>query len=678
MKRFVAVAIVCGSIFVLTVFVLLVPARADGRVVLASPDSGAVPVVHAVDAPQSVVEAAHDLAAYIGRISGMQPEIIAGAPGELPPSAIWVGLQPGLPAGLAKAGAAIAKPEEIFYYSDGDHVLVAGRDRFSALNGEQIEFGTANAVYTFIERELGVRWLWPGELGEVVPRSPTIAVGPLDFRFSPPIRERFFHYPRGMVQPENNRWFEVLQRGRGSLSVSTNHYFNQWWARYSEDYPEIFSMQLDGTRGYIRAPHGAKLCVSNPRVAELWLAEAEAALRQDPDLLMVSAVPTDGGGWCLCPECLSWDVDGAPPSTYSSAGQRLEHVMLTDRYVRFWNILARGLRERFPDREVYVGAAAYARYKTLPVEQVLDDNVVIAYVGHFPITTEEVAAWEKADMLEWGKMAAMLSYRPNLFWYSGGTWGLPNIALERTIEDMEFIAKNNVVSLRIDSFFMNWANLGPQLYLFTQLAYDPLQDGHALLRDYYEKGFGPAADHVAAYFDVLGEGHQRFLEWEEFRNSGGLRYQATDVYPDAYSQELLQRAQEHLERARESVAGGDPEYAERVAFIQSGLDFTRLQLDVMQAMAAVRASRGADVAAVERAAASIAARDAFYDSASPLAIDRRRIEYQTDRRGMTDYLGPIKEEFLKAAAEAAKAAGEKPRPAKPVKGEPGWDPDLDA
>ncbi len=677
MKSFLTLISVLAAGLVVLVAVYLSQSSAMASITVASPEAGAIPIVVAADAADSVVEAANDLAEYIGKISGLRPEVIQGAPTVVPESALWVGLQPGLPGALAERVGEWSQPEEIVFVSDGGHVLIAGRDRFRALDGEQVEFGTANAVYTFLERQLGVRWLWPGELGEVVPTHEVLTLEPVEYRFHPLIRDRFFHYPRNMVQRENNRWFDILQRGRGSLTVSTNHYFNQWWDRYGEEYPEIFAMQLDGSRTPPSRGHNAKLCVSNPKVAELWLAEAEQAFLADPDLLMVSAVPTDGGGWCLCPECLAWDVEGAPPSTYSSAGQRLEHVMLTDRYIRFWNILARGLRERFADRKVYVGAAAYARYKTLPMEQRLEDNIVIAYVGHFPITTGEVAESEKADMVVWGDMAAMLSYRPNLFWYSGGAWGLPNIALDRTIEDMEFLARNNVVSLRIDSFFMNWANLGPQLYLFAQLAYDPLQDGQALLKDYYVKGFGPAADAIEEYFNILAEGHEAFLEWDDFRTSGGLRYAATEVYPTAYTPELLQRAQASLDRARRSVVNTDPAYAERVEFIQSGLDFTRLQMDVMQAMAPVRASKGRDTEAVRIAAEKIAARDAFYDTASPLAIDRRRIEYQTDRRGMTDYLGPIKEEFLKAAAEAAKQQQERSKKDSP-KDEPTWDPDLDA
>jgi hypothetical protein len=48
--------------------------------------------------------------------------------------------------------------------------------REGVIKGVQQEYGTINAVYTFLQDQLGVRWLWPGELGEDVPKSERIAI----------------------------------------------------------------------------------------------------------------------------------------------------------------------------------------------------------------------------------------------------------------------------------------------------------------------------------------------------------------------------------------------------------------------------------------------------------------------------------------------------------------------
>ena len=47
-----------------------------------------------------------------------------------------------------------------------------------------------NAVYTFLQDKLGIRWLWPGADGEVVPKQSHVTLGPFEFRYHPKIRMR--------------------------------------------------------------------------------------------------------------------------------------------------------------------------------------------------------------------------------------------------------------------------------------------------------------------------------------------------------------------------------------------------------------------------------------------------------------------------------------------------------
>jgi hypothetical protein len=76
------------------------------------------------------------------------------------------------------------------------NLVLAGRDRWDPAHleveginerivGRQQEYGTVNAVYTFLQDHLGVRWLWPGELGEDIVRQDTIALAPLQVPYHP-------------------------------------------------------------------------------------------------------------------------------------------------------------------------------------------------------------------------------------------------------------------------------------------------------------------------------------------------------------------------------------------------------------------------------------------------------------------------------------------------------------
>jgi len=73
-------------------------------------------------------------------------------------------------------------------------------------------------------------------------------------------------------------------------------------------------------------------------------------------------------------------------------------------------------------------------------------------------------------------------YRPNLWYWCGGVWGFPEVAMTKTIEDFRFLAETRCIGVSVDTWRQNWATQGPQYYLMAALAYDPLQDGAAVCR----------------------------------------------------------------------------------------------------------------------------------------------------------------------------------------------------
>ena len=73
-----------------------------------------------------------------------------------------------------------------------------GRDGYAAKadkNGfvvvGQCPLGTLFGVYDLVEREFGVRWCEPGELGEVVPEADTLSIGTFCYDFKPSFRYRW-------------------------------------------------------------------------------------------------------------------------------------------------------------------------------------------------------------------------------------------------------------------------------------------------------------------------------------------------------------------------------------------------------------------------------------------------------------------------------------------------------
>jgi hypothetical protein len=229
--------------------------------------------------------AAEDLADYIEKVGGEKPKILEGLPNPIPKHAIWVGVQPVLQELFPTTDFELKHPEEILLKCDGKHLAIVGRDvwdpltnkmkilggkteakrknylaGFAEANGDvegfQYEYGTVNAVYTFLQDKLGIRWLWPGAEGEVVPKQTQVKLGPFELRYHPKIRMRQTVYAQlaiykrgGEPGQSGGDWVRRQRVQLDSLyAPSGGHGFTEWYASYHKTHPEYFALQSDGTK----------------------------------------------------------------------------------------------------------------------------------------------------------------------------------------------------------------------------------------------------------------------------------------------------------------------------------------------------------------------------------------------------------------------------------------------
>ncbi len=64
-------------------------------------------------------------------------------------------------------------------------------------------------------------------------------------------------------------------------------------------------------------------------------------------------------------------------------GVSQEYVALSDRDVMFANILARKLRERYPDKDYYVSILGYGPTRPAPIKNKPDANVVMVHCSNW-------------------------------------------------------------------------------------------------------------------------------------------------------------------------------------------------------------------------------------------------------------------------------------------------------
>lgn len=583
------------SAFLLTVVLCVDAPSGAAELVLVEEGVSRAPIVIFEDAPPLTRRAADELAGYIEKTSGAKPKIIEGEPRPIPEQAIWVGYQPVLEKLFSDVDFEFRHPEEIVITANENHLVIAGRDRWNPKHlvaevrdeqivGKQQEYGTINAVYTFLQNHLGVRWLWPGELGEDIVERKTVALGPFEHRHHPQIRARggLFHFSslgnRGYGR--SHAWTRRQRLQLDSLHQPGGHAFGDWWDRFHEEHPDYFALQPDGTRSGFPRPKYAKLCQSNPAVWKQWLGDVETQLKKDPTRTVFSGSPNDSwlSGHCVCEKCSAWDDPDGEPRMFHWKGMNRKHVALSDRHVRFANHLARQLKQRYPGQDYYVLMLSYGHSRPVPVEAVPADNVIMSSVANFFGRThlkDRGSTWgttHREQLAGWGKVASHLMWRPNTGSPAGWQQGLPDLHTHQTIEDLKFVAANHCIGIYIDSVWEHWATHGPQYYAMAQLTWDPDQDGQAVLDDYYRRGFGPAGNEVKAYYSLFERSRQSFVD--KYGYSAGVAN-----FLHLYTDELLAEADEHLRRAAANVESGPDKYRQRVDFVRAGLAYTELLVE---------------------------------------------------------------------------------------------------
>jgi hypothetical protein len=391
---------------------------------LLSANGKALPIFVPSDAAPHTKKAATFLADNIEKIGGVRPEVLESLPNPLPERAIWVGYQPAMDALFPGVDFTFNHPEEIVLAGNENHVAITGSDKwdpkYSSVEGrrfpitdKQQEYGTANAVFTFLQDIVGVRWLFPGETGTDYPGPEALEITPFQLRYHPQFRSRiglFTQLERGYIKEDERQDWAMHQRLLlDSLLFGGGHYFKDWWEKYGETRPELFALQPDGTRGtFPEDPQRRKLCEGEPQVWATWLDEMEARFASYPYYKMLYTMANDSyfSGHCTDPRSRALDPDPSETDVRVRVswadGVSEEWPPLSDRYVNFANKLSELAGERFPDREYFVMMNAYGEVgKPAPVNAKPRDNILVVSVHNFMMRHKAMREAEKKEFEDW-------------------------------------------------------------------------------------------------------------------------------------------------------------------------------------------------------------------------------------------------------------------------------------
>ena len=414
-----------------------------------------------------------------------------------------------------------------------DRISIRTRDGKLLLSGGS-ERSVLYAVYTFLQKYLGVRWLWPGASGEFMPRKERWTLPEIDFSYQPPIKYRALHQT-GDAPADKEGFRDWMAR-----NFSTNHwngvkndrkdrargFYVAWGAhaacvpqRYFRQHPEYFAL-TNGIR------HNMQFCFSNPDAIKLAAKEIAGELRlRKPEIVML--FPSDNHQLCECSSC---------------------SVMKgSDKWFRCFDSLVKILKKRFPKVEFL--SCAYMGFMDPPSRLPQDSPFTILTTyrrcnlhkldSDCPHNQRE-AAWIR----EWANKGTPIGFYNYEFCIFHWKEGLLTPFYSLIDENLKMAArlKSPLVTTEV------WQG-GPKqalrdvaymknrlaVYLYAQLMWNPSADCDALIRDWCQTVYGKGADPLYRYFKRIDK------QWTSMKIHCGIgefpsRFADSFVTPELYAE----------------------------------------------------------------------------------------------------------------------------------------------
>jgi len=419
--------------------------------------------------------------------------------------------------------------EQVIIKRVGNDLYLLGNDSYSY-------DGTYIAACMLLEH-FGVRWYWPGEVGEVVPRRKTLKMPDLDIMEIPDFPFRLGQWYDRAIEKQSGSLAQWKRHNRyGGATIYASHNLSNIIPpeKYFKKHPEWFAM-INGKRVPDRQP-----CTSHPEVRRLAIKAANDYFDSHPEAAMFSLCQNDFAGYCECPLCKA--IDKRP----------------SGRLVDFANAVSDGLKPQYKGKLLAI--MAYDSKATEPPASDIKarPNVVVSLI-HFdgrcqfhPITYPAPHHKRYRELLDqWSKVA------DNIIWseHDNDDW-TGSLVVPQLFSNIPYLHTKNVIGY-LEQCLPVWPWLGLSYYLDGRLLWDSNLDSQSIIDEYFRKFFGPAEDPIKTFYFKLDE----FVRAEPCRL---CRY-----IPSA---ETIHAIEPFLKEAEKAVASGPAKPKQRIEMIRKAFD----------------------------------------------------------------------------------------------------------
>ncbi len=482
------------------------------------------------------LKAAQILQEWIKLMSGAELPISDTAPKSGP--IIYVGTA-AIKAGLDMSSIKSETNEGIRINADGKNVYIGAQADDEA---------AVRAVARFLETEYSCRFFTNLDWGRNYPKNQkTLTVMTQDFTEKPSITARSIWGANGAFRHAYwSNW-----NGSGGESIPSSHSWHFIPDEEFDKHPEYFRMDEKGNR--VKGPW---YNLGNPEVRKLFIKWALEA--SDNGNRNLSMSPPDDHRFDHSPESKKYDN----PKVIDPSSNL---VSMTDRFMGIVNEAAKAIYAK--NTHAKLGFYAYSDYTLPPTNPELDKlspNIMvniapIRFSRYHPIghpNSESTQALR--DIIDgWAKRATMLGYRT--YNYNLAEVMTPYSKISTWSHDLPYLQQKRSISYNFESFDC-WELSAPHLYLSIRLAYDPTQDPWAIMADFYDKFYGPAAEPMEKYWMAVDSA------WINLHTESG----SIHALPQVYTHENIKKFDAYIAEA-EAAVKDDAQYAYRVNLAKRGM-----------------------------------------------------------------------------------------------------------
>jgi len=498
--------------------------------------------------------AGEELAKYLKQISGAELSITSNAAGQkIVVAQARDGKGPG--------GISFTKDETehdaFVIKTDGQDLYLIGSNKRAVLY----------AVYTFLEKYLGCRWLtygeiwknaegrWMNQIEENVPTSKNISLAAIDDRQKASLKYRglrtmawygntpinivdwatknklnTFLIPVGEYIECADDWSPgIVKNGmipRGAILVIGHHAFRYFLSpdKYFKDHPEWFPL-IDGKRIPGHRLNG-QFCLSNPDAVKTFRENFVTFVKEHPEVDIYAPYPTDGFGWCECELCAKDKVAWA--EDYSNKPDKDKLPTPQDLYMKLINQLNEDLQKAQAGKQI--GALAYVNYAPPPLKEKTAPGLFLSYsfftrnwytvpwgnakgevgVGRppFQMHSQQLQKWIDLTKDNGGEITLYEYYVDR---YSEGV----GFYLMRLISDeLAYFSKLGAKGCIVEAHWSNRKVVPANAYVYAKKCWDLSASTDDILADYTKGRFGKAAEPMVKFLNEAERYSREFNKYD--------------------------------------------------------------------------------------------------------------------------------------------------------------------